>query len=323
MRGHGTAIQGRGALIGCFVCGFLDKTRAGFWFPRWNPIFGFKHSPGPIVFNVFLQRDQKGTQYCTQFYCPQTFLALLKILRFVLVVYLWKPCVGFRRISSGNQKKRRETKKNVGFRRISSDCLYCGFGPDFKFFVPNSRNLMPNLCWKVGFFNLQNQFAKCWFSANLPKFAKCWFYFHTHRFTKFAKCWSSEESHGKFAYIVEICEIFAITQNLHEKCEFRSVKLAISSLSSNFREPIKRMLQAQQFSKFFCHRTVSTQTFLLYKSLCVLWCFVRESENKRNHAWVSAAGKPFRCIFGFPMFFLAFWWNLFIFWFPVKSDFWV
>ena len=42
--------------------------------------------------------------------------------------------------------KPKKTSENQKKRRISSDCFYCAFGPDFKFFVPNSRNSMPNLC---------------------------------------------------------------------------------------------------------------------------------------------------------------------------------
>ena len=128
---------------------------------------------------------------------------------------------------------------------------------------------------------------------------------------------------AKFAYIVEICEIFAITQNLHEKCEFRSVKLAISSLSSNFREPIQTnaCYRLNNFPNSFATELLAHRLSCYIKASAFYDAsFANQKTNETMHEFLQQENHS-DAFLVFPCFFWLSDEICLFFGFPVKSDF--
>ena len=102
------------------------------WFQIWFFKFGFK-----IVFPGFSNLVlffQNMSNLCSQDFTFQWKMVDIGLNAFVLVFWAQmssEPCVGFPRISSGNQFLRRKTNSYVGFRRI----FFCCFFRSFLFFL--------------------------------------------------------------------------------------------------------------------------------------------------------------------------------------------
>ena len=252
-------------------------------------------------------------------------LALLKILRFaewILVVCLWKPCVGFRRISSENQKKRRKTQKK---RRISSDCFFGGFGPDFNIFVFLSQIL-----------EIECQI----FVENLVFFTKpiC-------EMLVFRKYFQICEMLVFFwqRSFYQICEmlVFRKESQISQICVYyrnlRNLRYNTKSAWEMWKFQVKNLRYFRFLPIFANHQSKACQKFKNFKNLLSHklargLAFYKASAfydasfvNRKTNETMSFCSRKIHSdvFFGFPMFCSVSRWNpLAFFGFPMKSDFW-
>ena len=122
-----------------------------------------------------------------------------------------------RRISSGNQKKRRKTKKNVGFRRI---VFLVSFRARFQHFW-----FLSQICEMLHFLINRNlaKFAKSWslYEAKSSQICEMLVFTRKRNLPKFAKFWFRNVGFGYKAKSSQICEMLVCYRkpNSSQICE--------------------------------------------------------------------------------------------------------